>query len=241
MLIVTSSIALIHGQNGHWLDSFMDRGTGVCWTRDLLPQEQELSGIRLRVLSFSWDSETAMEDVVVGFLDALVEMRHKTKTEPRPILFVAHSMGGPILQSMLSIAQSRGSLEAPTKALFFGTSEKHFLKTENILSTMLELPSTSTYAPLVRDSKFLGTHTRAFHDLVEEGDIFECQYFLEGSGGREQIPLLDGEIQALPTQERIQLSKGHGPMIRYMRREEYDYRRIVICIGASIRHLLDLE
>ncbi|KAF9262355.1 hypothetical protein L218DRAFT_442725 [Marasmius fiardii PR-910] len=197
-----------------------------------------------------------MEDIVNGFIREFGKFRRRTETPiRRPILFIAHSIGGPILQSILVVSHTTPSYSndltiAPIKALFFGASENYFKVTESVLSSFTSdsdgngagKTSDST-SPLLLDAKFLSEQTRAFNNFIREGysDVFECQYFLEDSGSEDsrQKPLSDEEIQALPGQRRIQLGKGHGPIIRYPSREDPDYKRIVVCVKATMSRLLE--
>ena len=75
------SIVLLHGLNAHWLDCYTDRETGVCWLRDLLPQD--ISGTPYRLLSYGYDTSVVetkpMEHVVHDFLRRLSNLREDTE------------------------------------------------------------------------------------------------------------------------------------------------------------------
>ncbi|KAK1233032.1 hypothetical protein PQX77_003835 [Marasmius sp. AFHP31] len=190
-------------------------------------------------MSLSWKSETSMEDTVDGFVAALGAHRRITMTETRPILFIAHSMGGPILQKLhvqlLFISDARGLMKAPVKALFFGAPERYFLNTESLLKS-LGTTVTESLTPFVSDAAFLTNHTRDFDQLIRNEDPFQCQYFLENVYS-EQAKLTDNEVRSLPAMKKVTLSKDHGSLIRYTSREEPDYRRIVVCIQAWVAGL----
>ena len=47
-----TSIIFVHGLRGHRLDTWTKQG--ICWPKDLLPQEPALSNVR--ILSFGYDS-----------------------------------------------------------------------------------------------------------------------------------------------------------------------------------------
>jgi hypothetical protein len=57
----------------------VDRDTGICWVRDLLPQELADLAV-LRVLSFGFDNDIdPAADIVADFLSRLIDIRRETQ------------------------------------------------------------------------------------------------------------------------------------------------------------------
>ncbi|KAK1623386.1 hypothetical protein BDP81DRAFT_384530 [Colletotrichum phormii] len=97
-------IIAIHGLDGHWRNSWTS-GDGVFWLQDLLP----IRVPQARIYSYSHDSRTRggevpftldMSDHGIALVRDLTIERGLTATERRPIIFIAHSLGGLIVKSV---------------------------------------------------------------------------------------------------------------------------------------------
>ncbi|KAL1598071.1 hypothetical protein SLS59_007081 [Nothophoma quercina] len=110
-------IVAVHGLNGD-REKTWTAGNGVHWLRDLLPHDLP----RARILSWGYDANTHsgsrvsceyLFDHARTLVSDLCLERQITETSRRPIVFVAHSLGGIIVKSALihSEAARRGALE----------------------------------------------------------------------------------------------------------------------------------
>jgi hypothetical protein len=113
-------IVAVHGLNGH-CETTWTAGNGidsVNWLRDLLPHDLP----NARILSWGYDANTHsgsrvscqyLFDHARTLVSDLCLERQITETSKRPIIFVAHSLGGIIVKSALihSDAARRGALE----------------------------------------------------------------------------------------------------------------------------------
>jgi predicted alpha/beta-fold hydrolase len=95
-------IVAIHGLDGHPLESWM-AGNGKIWLRDFLPDKVP----RARILTYGYDAYTrgrpqlthqSIYDHAETLVTYLASERKEFKTEHRPIIFVAHSLGGNVLK-----------------------------------------------------------------------------------------------------------------------------------------------
>ncbi|KAI1822903.1 hypothetical protein F4861DRAFT_540518 [Xylaria intraflava] len=98
-------IVAVHGLNGH-RDMTWTAANGVHWLRDLLPKD--LSSIR--VLTWGYDANTHsrnglscqyLYDHALELVSELTRKRTLTGSTQRPIIFVAHSLGGIVVKSAL--------------------------------------------------------------------------------------------------------------------------------------------
>ncbi|KAF2176906.1 hypothetical protein K469DRAFT_721172 [Zopfia rhizophila CBS 207.26] len=110
-------IVAVHGLNGH-RDKTWTASNGVNWLRDLLPQNLP----NARIITWGYDANTHsgsrvscqyLYDHARSLVADLCLKRQLTKTSRRPIMFVAHSLGGIIVKSALihSDAAQQGALE----------------------------------------------------------------------------------------------------------------------------------
>ncbi|KAA6412799.1 MAG: hypothetical protein FRX48_03791 [Lasallia pustulata] len=112
----TLDIVAVHGLNGHHEKTWTTNN--VNWLRDLLPSDIP----NARILSWGYDANTHSTSQISGqylynhattLVSDLCLKRSLTKTRTRPIIFVAHSLGGIVVKSALihSEAARRGALE----------------------------------------------------------------------------------------------------------------------------------
>ncbi|KAI6080112.1 P-loop containing nucleoside triphosphate hydrolase protein, partial [Hypoxylon rubiginosum] len=98
-------IVAIHGLNGH-REKTWTADNGVHWLRDLLPDDLP----NVRILTWGYDANTHASDRVScqylydHALDLVADLTRKrtlTNSTERPIIFVAHSLGGIVVKSAL--------------------------------------------------------------------------------------------------------------------------------------------
>ncbi|KAF8526636.1 hypothetical protein BU17DRAFT_40455, partial [Hysterangium stoloniferum] len=95
-------IIAIHGLDGHREDSWTAEN-GILWLRDLLPRQ--LPHARIATYGYhpsTGDLSNKIDESLYGyaenFISRLALFRNNTTTTKRPIIFLAHSLGGIILK-----------------------------------------------------------------------------------------------------------------------------------------------
>ncbi|KAL8744866.1 MAG: hypothetical protein Q9190_002940 [Brigantiaea leucoxantha] len=127
-------IIAVHGLNGHW-EKTWSTDLGVFWLRDLLPKAIP----NARILSYGYDARThgstpASKQYIWqhahGLVSDLAHFREETETVHRPIIFIAHSLGGLVVKSALIHADltRQGHLER-RKAIKNSTHGVNFVGT----------------------------------------------------------------------------------------------------------------
>ncbi|KAF8526524.1 hypothetical protein BU17DRAFT_82610 [Hysterangium stoloniferum] len=108
----TVDIVAIHGLEGHREQSWT-AANGVLWLRDLLPNVLP----QARILTYGYDAhminhakypESILQEYAENFIARLARFRTTADTRERPIIFVAHSLGGIVLKSALIHASLSG-------------------------------------------------------------------------------------------------------------------------------------
>ena len=95
-----NSIVLVHGLQGHPTKTLTSSET--CWPRDLLPQD----GPDARIMAFGYTSRLGNEtplrirDLAKTLLESLSIDRRCTHASTRPLVFVAHSLGGLLVKKV---------------------------------------------------------------------------------------------------------------------------------------------
>lgn len=126
-------IVAIHGLDGHREKSWT-ADNGVMWLRDLLATDIP----NARILTYGYDADTRSFEVTStqtifrhaqNFMKALARKRTGA-AQQRPIIFLAHSLGGIVLKKALIIGHSQNSnadsqlhdiLASTHTVIFFGT------------------------------------------------------------------------------------------------------------------------
>ena len=103
---LSSSLVLIHGLNGDRIQSFTHPQSKVFWPKDLLPDKQPFT----RVLSFGYEANIYGNTSLAGIrgnarmlLSRLSDHRNGV-SDDRPIVFLAHSLGGLILKDVRDLS-----------------------------------------------------------------------------------------------------------------------------------------
>ncbi|KAF8522705.1 hypothetical protein BU17DRAFT_34923, partial [Hysterangium stoloniferum] len=98
----TIDIVAIHGFDGH-REASWTADNGQLWLRDFLPQTIPTA----RIWSYGYDaytenasSQQTLHGHAKDFLAKLSMYREADRTTRRPIIFIAHSLGGIILKSV---------------------------------------------------------------------------------------------------------------------------------------------
>ena len=104
----TVDIVFVHGLTGNAYDTWLHKDSKVHWPRDLLKQDLPSS----RILSFGYDadivscwspvSNNRLSNHAENMVGDLVRKRERTDTEKRRIIFIAHSLGGLVVEHALS-------------------------------------------------------------------------------------------------------------------------------------------
>ena len=146
-------VVFVHGLNGHPYDTWTSEKSKIFWPGDLLPHRVEEEKARILVYGYDADvtsftdgvSKDKIHNHAEGLVAELCANRRMQKATERPIVFVAHSLGGLVVK----------------RALIYSSGIQNN-KTEHLRSIFV-----STYGIL-----FLGTPHKG-SDLAEWGSRLE--------------------------------------------------------------------
>ncbi|KUJ15344.1 uncharacterized protein LY89DRAFT_783508 [Mollisia scopiformis] len=122
----------VHGLGGDWEDTWTDGSSGKLWLRDFLPKQYP----NARVMSFGYDASHALStsvadinDAAISLIDSLNGERQEPSSRRRPIVFVAHSLGGIVVKKALILANERSDhwkniKESAACAIFFAVPHR---------------------------------------------------------------------------------------------------------------------
>ena len=127
----TADIVLIHGVNGHPINSFVvqtaEPPSETSWARDTLSKELEGAGVFPRVFTYGWnasawyDPDCEIESAHEDLARALKELRLEGQT--RPLILIGHGVGGFLIKQLvidtINFGFSERNFRNPIQACFF--------------------------------------------------------------------------------------------------------------------------
>jgi len=246
----TVDIVAIHGLDGHRLHSWTTEN-GICWLRDLLGSRVS----EARILTYGYDANTRGKEQLStqslyshahSLISNLALERQATGTEERPIIFVAHSLGGIVLKNALVHAHSatKGNLYAhkaialSTYGIIFlgtphwhqGTQSAEFATILLNIQTITRPVNDALVKHLSRNSEALEQQLSQFvsisNDFVIKFGFETYPTYLRG-GFRDLIvsrasAVVPGTVDA----EAISISKNHVGMSKFSSAEDEDFKTI---------------
>ncbi|KAF9064864.1 Alpha/Beta hydrolase protein [Rhodocollybia butyracea] len=189
-------IVALHGLNGHAFDTWQYHSSDDCfmWLRDSLPEH--FPGAR--VLTYGYNANV-ISDVSTGrlrtfaetFLERLRQERDSEGYRHKPLVLMAHSMGGLVLKQALIVGSNRADmrykdlLESIHAVMFFGTPHQggNGVSTAEFLTNLLHAVNLDARSDLIRElnpnSLFLFDLTGDFRQVIESLHTVICT-FVEG-------------------------------------------------------------
>ncbi|KEQ62534.1 uncharacterized protein M437DRAFT_49405, partial [Aureobasidium melanogenum CBS 110374] len=127
------SIVAVHGLMGHWENTWNAGNSheDAMFLRDRVPADLSRNRIRARIFSYGYDSAVFSRSVVTidqaadMLLERLLGKRKKPEEKCRPIIFIAHSLGGLVVKQAMIQAWSHSQrynelLDSVKGCLFLG-------------------------------------------------------------------------------------------------------------------------
>lgn len=177
-------VVCVHGLMGHPYDTWSSKANVFYWPAQLTNEIPTA-----RVMTFGYDadpksflgqvSQNRLGDHARTLLQDLARERTKPAVKDRPILFVAHSLGGLVVKKALSDAENYSDASKHLKAVATSTKGVIFLGTPHAGSELATLPGTASRClrgvnvnqdllrTLTKNSETLGETTIAFGQLLE--------------------------------------------------------------------------
>ncbi|KAH0432728.1 hypothetical protein CcaCcLH18_06304 [Colletotrichum camelliae] len=259
----TVDICFIHGLTGDRRSTWTAPGQTVPWPQSLLPQKLE----RARILTYGYDAYVVRKstaetnrliDHATNLLADLAACRAKS---PRPLIFVAHSLGGLVCKQALSM--SRHHPEKHIREIFDSTKGIIFLGTPHrgawiadlaafpaSIFGMVKSTNTSLLRVLQTDDQFLESIQITFWDMIrslEDSRRIQTTCFFEELPVIGQRPVVTKASATLEGQNSLSIHANHSNMVKFASIEDNGFQRVVAVlvrweseIGSSFEHYLGL-
>lgn len=105
-------IIAVHGLGGHYKTTWTCEN-GALWLADFLPQQLSENDITARIFSFGYNAKTLITNSVLDIGDIARNLLNRIELErdsdaekQRPIIFIAHSLGGIIVKKVSTVVRN---------------------------------------------------------------------------------------------------------------------------------------
>ncbi|OAL46213.1 hypothetical protein IQ07DRAFT_603591 [Pyrenochaeta sp. DS3sAY3a] len=245
----TIDIVAIHGLDGH-REKTWTADNDVLWLETLLPTEIP----NARVLTYGYDSRTHSSEHLthqtlyghsMSLVSALSLYRRRTKTERRPIVFIAHSLGGIVVKSALihsnmadvSHNEHLKAIKLSTYGIVFcgtphqGTDSASWGKVLMNVVSIFQHTSTSLLTHLERDSEWLQIQLEQYNSI--SSDVFTIFCFesyptpLFTGGSIMIVPKSSAVVPGVRDAEPVEIRKDHRNLVRFRSSLDDDFQTVV--------------
>ncbi|CAM1505177.1 Fc.00g108140.m01.CDS01 [Cosmosporella sp. VM-42] len=184
-------VIAISGLGGHAFGSFKQRGEDYMWLRDAIPYDiihKDTDNEMARVMIYGYESGIPrskkiqnLEDLGTSFRDSLLPLANTPTT--RPIVLVAHSLGGLIVkQTLISLSKSKKEddvklLKLVYGIVFFGVPHDG-MDVRSLIPMVGDGPNRFLIESISHiNSQILSIQQREFHDALGGQDESTSEIF----------------------------------------------------------------
>ncbi|KAF8533194.1 hypothetical protein BDD12DRAFT_947879 [Trichophaea hybrida] len=248
-------IIAVTGLAGHAFGSWMSRTQPRMWLRDFLPVN--LCHANIRILTFGYDSalrDSTSSSSIQPFSRQLLDSERY-----RPIIFIAHSLGGLIIKQALTDASPPGGsdddhaiLNSCAGLFFFGVPNRG-LNIENIM-TLVKDQRNSHFINDLRETSTLLKHVH--NQFLQVSELKDCKTtsFYETKDTKTVVVREDGRWErcgkmvrmvteesatcALPTEPthmQIPIDADHSNMVKFTDNQSDAYIRVWKRLEQSVK------
>jgi len=256
-----SSIVFVHGLRGHRRETWTK--DDVCWPKELLSKEKALSHIR--VLTFGYDANvvklmgraslSSLFEHSINLLNALSRERRQDARD-RPIIFVAHSLGGLLVKDALDRSDRFRNANPLLAPIFSATQGIIFLGTPHrgsghmtlakVVATVAQVAlhsvDTSLIRDLERDSETLDRLRDSFSLILHKRTVtiwsFVEELPLPGVG---KVVSRESAIIGDAGENRETIHADHVGMAKFSTRADPGYRQVLYAIEMLLEGLSEDE
>ncbi|RYO87921.1 hypothetical protein DL764_008800 [Monosporascus ibericus] len=243
----TVDIYFVHGLTGDRNSTWTAHGQSTPWPKTLLPSRLR----NARILTYGYDAHIVRKSVAgsnrliehaTNFLHDLTTDRASCDASSRPLIFVAHSLGGLICKE--AILLSRNNPESHLQGIFDCTKGIVFMGTPHKGSWMADwakIPASalgfvkstnkSLLTILETDGQFLESIQVRFWSMIRE--LREAGRRLEVTCFFEELPLpvigkvVSKESATLEGYSSISIHANHSDMVRFGSADDNGFERLL--------------
>lgn len=252
----TTDIVFVHGFGGHGYRTWAKNGDpDLFWPGSWLPLEPELSESRILTFGYNslWKSSKKNISTVADFAkELLCEMRfgsddsgHPLNLGLRPVLFVAHSMGGLVVKTAYLLGQHdqtfQDVIQSVSAFVFLSTPHRGARLAEvlnRVISVTFQAPK-SFVSDINKGSPALEELNERFRHTAPKLPIWSFYETLATSIGPKKLIIVDKESSILgyPSEISRPLQADHKGMCKYDGPSDANYRSVRQALSSLVSTL----
>ncbi|RGP81157.1 kinesin light [Fusarium longipes] len=240
-------VCFVHGLTGNRLSTWTARGQSAPWPKTLLTSELPKAciltyGYDAYVVSRSVASLNRLIDHATNLLIDLTTDRKRRNASSRPLIFVAHSLGGLVIKEAILLSRnnpnrSRQDLFTDTKGVvFMGTPHKgswmaDWSRIPAVALGLVKSTNRSLLEVLETNNQYLESIHGRFLSMMREQREAGTQ--LEVACFFEELPLstvgkvVSKESATFESYDPITIHANHRDMVKFTSTEENGFKRVV--------------
>ncbi|PYI10351.1 kinesin [Aspergillus sclerotiicarbonarius CBS 121057] len=234
-------IVAVHGLNPKSKKNHAEKTwetNGKLWLRDFLPRQLP----RARIFLFSYNSKVAIQSSAAGVREQAHVLLDRLRLErencqSRPLLFIAHSLGGIVVKEALvqaKLSAIYGSICTSTFGIaFFGTPHRgtHLARVGGVAAklvrTVLGTASNTLLKALARGSLYAQELSANFDKLLENYQYLSFYETLPFKGIGIIVEKHSAVLGLPDSREKaVALNGDHDAICRFPREEDDDYQYV---------------
>ncbi|KAK3322732.1 hypothetical protein B0H66DRAFT_602162 [Apodospora peruviana] len=255
-------IIAVHGLGksfGDWTTQTKDGAPGGLWLETLLPK----SAAGARIMTYCYNAEALSPQVLVRkilyslALDLVHRVKQRREGEPaksrRPVIFVAHSLGGLVVQRALVIASessdvSLQDVELSTAGLLFFGTPSTSLSADGLADAIIKIARFSTSkrrrlhaseeGAIREDAAWFLSEMEAFKPIesrIETESFIEAVKTTFRTNSSRSSLIVGATTAAFPGTNSYRLQARHTSLVKFDGPDDPGYQRFVDALSAMIK------
>ncbi|ROW10617.1 hypothetical protein VMCG_01995 [Cytospora schulzeri] len=233
-------IVTVHGLSGHPQNTWTNFTTEHFWPLQSLPEDIP----RSRIMAFGYNTSVSplhnstalISDIAKQLISHLHNKRTSESQKQRPIIFIAHSLGGIVIKEFLHIASNTGNEDLASSVcgiLFLGTPHRgshtaSFMDVvSGILKPLLGRPADAIIKDLSSNSRHLQELDQILRFTLNKIDIYSFYELLPMKPMKKPVVERHSALLNVPSElEQIALEADHRQMCKPPDRSHFIYETI---------------
>ncbi|KAL8949253.1 MAG: hypothetical protein Q9222_004627 [Ikaeria aurantiellina] len=241
-------IVAVHGLEGHPINTWtLSDKSDTLWLRDFLPSDVHGA----RIFTFGYEADVAfgksiadIKDHAMDLLGSLIDVREEQNEISRPIIFIAHSLGGIVAKQALAWARVESRYQQikdhTLGIVFFGTPHRgsDFANYGQILAKVvngvMRHPDSTLVKALQTNSNELLRLASEFRFLVPKYQILTL-YETKPTKGSSCIVEKHSALLDTVEEDSQPVNADHNLMCKFGSRDDNTYRKLVARLNRWLK------
>ncbi|KAK5215750.1 hypothetical protein LTR47_009949 [Exophiala xenobiotica] len=232
-------IVAVHGLGGNAVNTWTHPKSKKCWLRDFLPQQIPDA----RIMTFGYNADVAFGQSTAEIIDhaksllvSLVDKREEPEEIQRPLIFVAHSLGGIVVKQALFQARLESRYQSMKDAtlglIFMGTPHQGSDKAiygevlANVAQFISHRPPQRLLTALQTNSEVLLRLTTDFRFQLPDYEVYSFFELRPMKGLSSLIVEKHSALLETNHEEQIPVDADHSAMCKFETENDDTFEKV---------------